>query len=50
MARVVPITPTYASEDLGRILALEQRQVEETVMASPRSSLPGVPTRRPNRR
>ena len=31
MARVVPVTPTYASEDLGRILALEQLQVEETV-------------------
>jgi uncharacterized damage-inducible protein DinB len=31
MARVIPVTPTYASEDLGRILALEQRQVEESV-------------------
>ena len=32
MARVIPTTPTYASADLGRILALEQLQVEETVM------------------
>ena len=31
MAPVIPVTPTYASEDLGRILALEQQQVEETV-------------------
>lgn len=31
MARVIPVTPTYASQDLGRILALEQQQVEETV-------------------
>ncbi len=32
MARVTPTTPTYASEDLGRILEIEQRQVEDTVM------------------
>src|SRR5262249_14029371 len=31
MAKAVPITPTYDSGDLGRILAIEQRQVEETV-------------------
>ena len=31
MAKSRPTTPTYASGDLGRILALEQQQVEETV-------------------
>jgi hypothetical protein len=32
MPRAIPTTPTYASEDLSRILAVEQRQVEETVI------------------
>ena len=31
MAQPLPVTPTYASGDLSRILALEQWQVEETV-------------------
>jgi hypothetical protein len=32
MAKPRPTTPTYASGDLGCILAIEQQQVEETVM------------------
>ncbi len=32
MAKARPTATTYASGDLGRILALEQQQVEETVM------------------
>jgi hypothetical protein len=31
MAKPIAVTPTYASGDLGRILEIEQRQVEETV-------------------
>ena len=31
MPKPVPITPTYASGDLARILEIEQTQIEETV-------------------
>jgi uncharacterized damage-inducible protein DinB len=31
MAKPLPVTPTYASGDLGLILELEQRQIIETV-------------------
>jgi hypothetical protein len=31
MPKFIPVTPTYASGDLARILEIEQRQIEETV-------------------
>ncbi len=31
MSKPIPVTPTYASGDLARILEIEERQVEDTI-------------------